>query len=349
MANVAIVGTGWGARVQVPAFKEAGLNIAGIAGFHQNKTRRLAEELGVRPFDNWRDLITSSDVDLVSVVTPPFEHLEMATAALEAGNHVLSEKPTAMNAAQAQQLVDCARRHREALSLIDHELRFLPAWIAARQRIGEIGALRYIEVRYASPGRGDRSREWNWWSDAEKGGGIWGAVGSHFIDAIRYLGFEVEAVQAELRTIIAERPYGDGARKVTSDDCANVLLRLTSGASSSIALSAVASGPDEPATITIHGESGAMRLVGEQLLMCEPSKPFHLVAGGELQQRPGNSPGGAFGSGTFLLGQALRAAIDDGNRAALSPAATFDDGLQQQKVLDAAKASAAAGEKWTPV
>ena len=349
MANVAIVGTGWGARVQVPAFGEAGLSIAGIAGFHQNKTRRLGEELGVRSFDNWRELIALPEVDLVSVVTPPFEHLEMTTAALEAGKHVISEKPTAMDASQAQKLVDCARRHREALSLIDHELRFLPAWITARQRINEIGALRYIEVRYASPGRGDRSREWNWWSDASKGGGIWGAVGSHYVDAIRYLGFEVEAVQAELRTIIADRPYGDGKRKVTSDDYANVQLRLANGAIASIALSAVASGPDESATITIHGESGSMRLAGEQLLICEPLKPFRLLAGGELQQRPGNSPGGAFGSGTVLLGQALRAAIDDGDRTALSPAATFNDGLEQQKVLDAARTSAADGGQWKRV
>ncbi len=346
MANVAIVGTGWGARVQVPAFREAGLNVSGIAGFHQNKTKRLAEELGVEPFDDWRELVRRPGIDLVSVVTPPFEHLEMATTALDAGKHVLSEKPTALDADQAQELLDCALRHPDRFSLIDHELRFLPAWMAARERIGEIGALRYIEIRYASPARGDRAREWNWWSDAAKGGGIWGAVGSHFIDTIRYLGFEVEAVQADLRTIIDERPYGDSRRKVTSDDYANVQLRLTNGAVASIALSAVASGPDEPATITIHGEGGAMRLQSEELLMCAPFKPFQRVSGQAMEQRPGNSPGGAFGSGTLLLGRALRRAIDDGDRSALKAAATFEDGLAQQQVLDAARRSAVDAGRW---
>jgi len=61
------------------------------------------------------------------------------------------------------------------------------------------------------------------------------------------------------------------------------------------------------------------------------------IAGGDLSQRPGNSPGGAFGTGTYLLGVALRRAIDDGDRSALAPAATFEDGLAQQRVLDAAR------------
>ena len=57
MATVGIVGTGWGARVQVPAFREAGLTIGGIAGAHKNKTHRAADELGVPAFDGWRDIV----------------------------------------------------------------------------------------------------------------------------------------------------------------------------------------------------------------------------------------------------------------------------------------------------
>jgi predicted dehydrogenase len=116
-----------------------------------------------------------------------------------------------------------------------------------------------------------------------------------------------------------------------------------------IALSAVASGPDEPAVITFHGENRAMRLIGEEALMSEPMKPFVRFAGGEMQKRPGNSPGGAFGTGTFLLGQALRAAIDDGDRKALAPAATFEDGLAQQRVLDAARRSAENEGRWEAI
>ena len=349
MAVVGIIGTGWGARVQAPAFREAGLTVGGIAGAHKTKTRRVAEELGIRAFDDWQSLIADPQFDVITITTPPGEHLEMARAAMFAGKHVINEKPTALSAKEADQLAKDARKRPSQLSIIDHELRFLPSFRTARERIGEIGALRYAEVRYASPGRGDRSREWNWWSDAERGGGIWGAVGSHFVDTLRYLGFEIESAQAMMHTAIAERPFGEGTKRVTADDVAGVHLRMRGGAIAMLAIGAVASGPDEPATITLHGETDAMRLTGEELLMTQPMKPWQRVAGGDLQQRTGNSPGGAFGTGTYLLGQALKAAIDDGDRAALAPAATFDDGLAQQRILDAARASAANDGKWVSV
>ncbi|HEX8153741.1 MAG TPA: Gfo/Idh/MocA family oxidoreductase [Thermoanaerobaculia bacterium] len=345
MATIGIIGTGWGARAQVPGFREAGLQVVAIAGHDVAKTRAVAAELDVQAIDDWRELI-SSEIDLVSIVTPPDRHLEMATAALAAGRHVLSEKPTAVDAAEAEQLVAAAARHPNRIALIDHELRFLPSFRAARERIGELGGIRYAEVRYASPARGDRSRAWNWWSDASRGGGIWGAVGSHFVDTLRYLGLEIEAAQALLHTIVAERPHDGGTRAVTADDFANVTLRLRGGALAAMTFSAVAGGPDEPSVLTIHGEQGAMRLTGEELLFAKRGeKSFRRVAGGELQDRPGNSFGGAFGTGTLLLGQALRAALDDGDRTALAPAATFADGLAQQRVLDAARRSRGGWEK----
>src|SRR5688572_27111263 len=181
MPRIGIIGTGWGARVQAPTFRETGLSVVAIAGHNRERTRVVADDLGLRAVDDWRDLVASPDVDLISIVTPPSEHREMALASLEAGKHVLLEKPTALNALEAEELVSAASRNRDKLALIDHELRFLPSWREARERIGEIGAVRYADVRYASPSRGDRSRAWNWWSDATRGGGILGAVGSHFV------------------------------------------------------------------------------------------------------------------------------------------------------------------------
>jgi len=349
MARIGIIGTGWGARVQVPAFRDAGLDVTGIAGAHRNKTRRVAEELDVKPYDDWRELIAADDVDLVSIVTPPAEHVAMAIASLDGGKHVLSEKPAALNAREAEQLVDAAQSHPALLALIDHELRFLPAWRAARERVRELGAIRYIEVRYASPSRGDRTREWNWWSDATRGGGVWGAVGSHFIDAVRYFAGEIDAVQAMLSTIIRERPFGEGTREVTSDDLAAVHLRLRNCGVAVMTFSGVASGPDEATTMTIHGEDGALRLLREELLTAIQGEPFTRAAGGPLEDRRGNSPGGAFGTGTLHLGRALKAALDDNDASALAPAATFADGLAHQRVLDAARMSSGTDGRWVRV
>jgi predicted dehydrogenase len=349
MTRIGIIGTGWGARVQVPAFREAGLEVVALAGSHRNKTRRVAEELGLIAHDEWTSLVVSKDVDVVSVVTPPSEHVKMAVAALVAGKHVICEKPTALSAAEAEQLVAEGRKHPELVAIVDHELRFVPAMRAMRERIGELGPIRYAEVRYASPSRGDRKREWNWWSDAARGGGVWGAVGSHYVDALRYLGLEIEAAQALLATTIAERPFGDAMREVTSDDFAAVHLRLTGGAVATMTFSAISAGPDEPTTLTVHGENGAMRYVDEELLVALQGEPFTRAAGGELGARRGNSPGGAFGSGTYHLGRALKAALDDGDRSALAPAATLEDGLAQQRVLDAARESAKRDGRWVAV
>lgn len=349
MARIGIVGTGWGTRVQVPLFREAGLQVVAIAGFHRNKTREAAETLGLEAFDDWRDLVSSSAVDLVSIVTPPAEHREMAVAALEAGKHVLCEKPTAMNVLEAEHLLAAANARPEQLALIDHELRFLPAWRGTRERIGAIGAIRYAEVRYASPSRGERSRAWNWWSDASRGGGIWGAVGSHFADALRYFGMEFESAQALLHTIVDRRPFGDAAREVTSDDWVSAHFRMRGGAVVTMNFSAVSTGPDEQSMLSINGEEGALRFSGEEVSISKGGAPFTRFAGEEMARRPGNSPGGAFGTGTLHLGRALRAALDDGDRSALAPAATFEDGLMQQRVLDAARRSSSSGNGWAAV
>jgi predicted dehydrogenase len=321
MAKVAIIGKGWGSRVQGPAFQEAGLDVIAVAGRDRD----------------WRELI-NSEADLISVTVPPIEHAEMAIAALEAGKHVLSEKPTARNVAEAERMVAAARKHQNQLALIDHELRFTPSYIAAREEVRTLGGIRYIELRYCSASRGDRSRGWNWWSDADQLGGVLGAVGSHFADAVRYLtGEEVVAVQATLETVIKER----SGHEVTSDDFSVVNLRLSGGAVALMSLSAIASGSDEPSTITIYGENAALRLVNEELL-----RNGTRIAGNDLVKRPGNTTGGAFGSGTLHLGRALKRALDDGDRTALSPAATFDDGFAQQRILDAARASHARGGEW---
>jgi predicted dehydrogenase len=334
--------------VQVPLLREAGLQVVAIAGFHRSRTHEAAGALDLRAYDDWRELVRTDEVDLVSIVSPPSEHREMALMALEAGKHVLCEKPTAMNAREAEEMWNAARRHPEQFALIDHELRFLPAWREARARIGDIGAIRYAEVRYASPGRGDRSRAWNWWSDAGRGGGIWGAVGSHFADAFRYFGLEFESANALLHTIIDERPFGDGARTVTSDDWSAVHFRMRGSAVASMTFSAVSTGPDEDSVMTLYGESGALRFSGEEALLSKGGAPFTRLAGEPMAKRPGNSPGGAFGTGTLHLGRAQRAALDEGDREALAPAATFEDGLMQQRVLDAARASSASGG-WAPV
>jgi len=351
MARIGIIGTGWGSRVQVPLFVKAGHQVAGIAGRDIARTERVAQDLGVTAYADWRSLVDDPAVDLVSVVTPPDRHREMVLSAFEAGKHVICEKPTAMNAGEAMEMLRAAESHPESLSLIDHELRFLPSWRAARSNIGRLGHIRVIEMRFSSPSRGDAKRAWNWWSDAKQGGGVWGAVGSHFADAVRYLVGEVDEAQSVENTFVTVRPEGETHRVVTSDDFVSVHLRLANGAIAVLSLSVV-SAVDEPSAITIHGESGGIRLESDQFWFAErggkwETQPLDVgVLPDEPRSIPGNSPGGYFGSGTWYLANALRQAIDEGDRTALTPAATFVDGWKQQRILDAARESASSGGGW---
>ncbi len=345
--RVGIIGTGWGARVQVPAFRKAGLEVVAIAGHDPEKTRTIAAALEVEPFASGEELIDRARIDLASIVSPPATHLPYAARALERGLHVLCEKPTALDAGEAEQMLARAAALPDRLSLIDHELRFLPSWREAKGRLGAIGPIRYAEVRYSSPSRNDPERPWTWWSDAAQHGGIWGAVGSHYVDAIRWFAGEIDAVQAVLRTFVASRPAADGLREVTSDDFAAVHLRLASGAVAAMTFSVLAA-VDEPTSLTLVGATGAYRLVRDRLLFARAGGDWEEIVPPSDARADGDTAGGAFGTATIHLGRALRGWFD-GDRDALAPAATFLDGLRQQQVLDAARRSNANQGRWERV
>jgi predicted dehydrogenase len=335
MSGIGIIGTGWGARVQAPAFRSVGLEVVALAGSQAAKTARIAGELGV-PWhtDDWRALLARPEVAAVSIVTPPGLHREMALAALEAGKHVLCEKPTAMDAAEAEAMLAAASARPAQLALIDHELRFLPALRLARELIerGEIGALRHAEVRSVNSSRSDLGRPWNWWSDAAQGGGVLGAIGSHQVDLLRYLlAGEVASAVGLTQTFIAERTDAEGQRRpVTSDDYVAASLRFVGGATATITASVVAP-HDEPLSVSVYGAAGVLRFVGGRLLRRSGGEFVDITPEHSLTLPPGIA--GEFPHGTLYLGTALRAALA-GDPVALAPAATFADGLATQRVLD---------------
>lgn len=338
--NIAIIGTGWGARVQVPIFRSAGLNVLAIAGSDPEKTQRTAERLEVPVASaDWRSILERADISLVSITTPPDLHSEMAIAALAAGKHVLCEKPTALNADQAGRMLAQAQAHPQQLALIDHELRFLPGIRKARRMIdeGTIGQVRHVLARLIGSGRANPSREWNWWSDAIHGGGLLGALGSHQIDLLRYLlGTEVTSAAATLNTFITNRPGPDGLHPVTSDDYCSLRLRLSNGALASLEASAIAQ-YDEPDELTIYGDNGTLRWRSGRLLHATPGQPMEDITSEHEHQLPPDQQGD-YAYGTVYLAHALRAFLA-GDHNAVQDAATFRDGLQIQQALDAARRS----------
>jgi len=350
MVGIGIIGTGFARTTQLPAFRACeGARVVAIASGHRENAERVAREFDIEHVaDDWRDVIARRDVDLVSIVTPPQTHLEMTLAALDAGKAVLCEKPMAMNAEEA----DAMRRRaveRDALALIDHELRFLPGRLKMREmvRAGEIGEVRHAKLIFRSDSRASMDRKWDWWSDERSGGGALGAIGSHAVDAFRWmLGAEVSQAFCALTTHVAERAVDEQAgemRRVTTDDEANLILQLedtdlTAGATATISLSVIEQGKPEH-RLEIFGSKGA-------LMVEEGGELWHAQTGkgewGRVETMRGPlAPGmrdGGWSRGFTLFSRAIIKALQDG-RNTIEGAADFEDGYRTQLVLDAARRS----------
>ena len=179
--KVAIIGTGWGTRIQVPAFRHVGAEVVGLWARSEEKAKQAASEHSI-PFatSDYKALLARKEIDLVSVVTPPHVHTEISIAALEAGKHVLCEKPTAFNAKEAQAMFDAAKKNPKSIALIDHELRFNPTRQKMKKLIAEgyVGEVYHVESTVLGAAMLNPKLVWNWWMEHDKGGGLWGAAES---------------------------------------------------------------------------------------------------------------------------------------------------------------------------
>jgi len=345
--RVGLIGSGFARRVQLPAMAWVpGAKPIAIASGHRANAESVAREFGVpRVFTEGTDLATSADVDLVIVSSTPDSHARYAIAALEAGKHVLCEKPMALDAFEASQMVTASQQHPDRLAWIDHELRYEPNRRRAREliRSDAIGELRHIELSLKPYLRGDGRPQafdapWNWWFDASRGGGILGAVGSHLIDLCRFwAGSEITYVGGLVETFVKERKDETGAmHPVTADDFASCVLRTGSGVAATITLSTVAHhGSGHHGQVT--GSDGTLVLSGEtKLELGKPGGPLEdISAPDDLtdNMKPNNMWARSF---VRLLREMVHL-IGEGGGTPQGEPATFRDGWQVQRVLDAVR------------
>jgi predicted dehydrogenase len=348
--RVAVIGTGFGSRVQLPGFlSHAETNVVALCGRSETKTKHIAAQYGVRAvYTDYEQMLVDVVPDVVSVVAPPRLHNAMAIAALQMGAHVLCEKPLAMNVAEGQEMLDVAQ-HYGRTHVVDHEFRYLPARYYQRVLVdqGYVGEPVLLEATYMSAMRWDAQRPWSWWMDASQGGGLLGAIGSHFIDAFRWLsGREVRAVTATLHTTPAykTRPLPDGSeqREVTSDDQAALILEMDGGLHGVINLSAVAGG--ETIRLAIHGTQGALVVQDDLHLWCRRrDEDLGLVQVPPEYEPPLWVPDESLLLGPFVKLVGLMADQIHGRGIVKPP--TFEDGLAVQRVLDAALRSSLEGQR----
>jgi predicted dehydrogenase len=344
--RVGIIGTGFAKRVQLPGLQLVpGVKVTAISSGQRANADAVAREFGIpHVFDDGVALAGSGHADLVLVSSTPASHARYAIAALEAGRHLLCEKPLALDAAEAWQIVAAAERRPHQVAWVDHELRYEPNRRRMRElvREGAIGEVRHIEIVLKPYFRGDGRPQapnaaWTWWFDAAQGGGILGAVGSHLIDLCRFwTGREVVQVAGRAQTFVRERADAAGTlRAATADEFASAVLTLAGGVIVTLTLSIIAQhGPGHFAQIS--GTEGTLVLTGEtKLEIGKPGGPLEDIS--VPDDLSGKTAVNNMWARSFVRLMRDLVATIGGEPTAGEPAA-IRDGWRIQRVLDAIRA-----------
>jgi predicted dehydrogenase len=320
---------------------------------------------------DWRVLIGHQDVQLIDICAPGDAHAEIAIAALDAGQHVLCEKPLATTMPEAQAMAAAAARAsaRGVRSMIGFNYRRVPAVALARElvRDGRLGEIRHVRASYLQDWLADPSFPLTWRLQREHAGsGALGDLGSHIVDLAQYLSGElITGVSGITATFVGERPLagaagaGPGAGAVTVDDAALFTARLgPGGVLGSFEATRFASGRKNELRIELNGERGSLAFNLEQLNELQFYDHTQDAASAGFRRILVTEPGHPYLSAWWPPGHVLGwdvtftheiADLVTAIAAGTDPAPSFADGLQVQRVLAAVEDSAARQSSWTPV
>lgn len=338
-----------------------------VAGRDLERATDAARRLGWEISESsWEALVARTDVDLVDVCTPGNTHAEIAIAALDAGKHVLCEKPLANTVAEAELMVAAARRARASgvVAMVGFTYRRVPAVALARQLVleGRIGTVRHVRAQYLQDWIVDPEAPLSWRLDKEQAGsGALGDIGAHVIDLARYItGDEIQSVCGHLQTFVDTRPLaaehsglagqaGAGRGPVTVDDAAAFLARFRGGALGVFEATRFASGRKNAIRLEINGSHGSLAFDFEdmnvltfydnteasstagfrRILVTEPDHPYVSAWW---------PPGHIIGYEHGFTHQVVDLVRDIAEQREPSP--SFEDGLVVQRVLAAVENSA---------
>ncbi len=351
-----------------------------LAGRDETALRAASERLGFASVDtDWRRVIERDDVDLVDICTPGNLHHEIAIAALQAGKHVLCEKPLANTVAEAEAMTAAAVAAADhgVYAMCGYTYRRTPALALAKQLIdeGRIGTVRHVRAQYLQDWLSDENAPMTWRLDRTKSGsGALGDIGAHIIDTAQWLtGTPIVGVSGLLETFVGSRPIagervglgGQGAvgddvprGTVTVDDAALFTARFADGAIGSFEASRFALGRKNALRIEVNGTTGSVAFDFEDnnLLQffdgTEPAREqgFHRIVATEADHPyvgawwpPGHGLGYEHGF-THQVVDLVKAIADNEQ-----PTPSFADALQVQRVLAAVEESAQQQSVWIAV
>jgi len=313
---------------------------------------------------DWRTLIGRDDVQLIDICTPGDSHADIAIAALDAGQHVLCEKPLANTVAEAEAMAAAAARasQRGVRSMIGFNYRRVPAIALARELVPRLGQLRHVRASYLQDWLVDPAFPLTWRLEREHAGsGALGDLGAHIVDLAQYLTGElVTGVSGLTTTFVGERPRPDGTGlgPVTVDDAALFTARLGAGIVASFEATRFASGRKNGLRIELNGERGSLAFDLERLNELELHDHTEEARTAGFRRILVTEPTDPYVSAWWPPGHVLGwehtfthevADLVNAISADTDPVPSFADGLQVQRVLDAVQDSAEHESRWTAV
>lgn len=277
--KIGVVGLGFIGPAHIEGIRRQGVEVHGIAEFTPELAREKAKELNIPvAYSSYEEMLADPDIDVVHVCSPNFLHFPQAKMALQAGKHVVCEKPLTITSAEAKELVELARE-KKLVNAINFNLRFYPVNFEARHLVHQesFGNVFIVQGSYLQDWL-LYPTDWNWRLDKDQGGTLRAVadIGSHWIDLVMFVtGLKVDEVFADLKTFhpIRKKPvqrvetfsnknqpaaveYED--KPIKTEDYASILFRFSNGARGVLSVSQVSAGRKNRLFYEIDGSESAV-------------------------------------------------------------------------------------------
>ncbi len=360
--KAAIFGTGFMGRVHTEALRRLGnVEVAGIAARTEAQARRFADDLTIEgATGDYRDFLRDPAIDAVHICTPNPLHFPMAMAAMEAGKHVLCEKPLATSAGEASEMVRLAGE-RNVANCTFHNLRYYPQVqnMRAIREAGELGEILAVQGTYSQDWL-LYDTDWNWRIECGPSRAF-ADIGTHWCDMVEHItGQRIVSLCADLQTFHRTRKKPTGSVEtfsakiprpgdyrevpIDTEDFASMIFRLGDRARGSMTVSQVSAGRKNRLFIEIYGTKASMAWDGEkpdELWIGQRNEPNRLIVKdpsllNENARSFADLPGGHSEGYDDTFKQVFRRfyrTVEDRHAPVEYP--TFADGLRQLHILDA--------------
>lgn len=371
-----VVGIGFIGVAHVESLRRIGVEVAGVVGSTPERAKEKAAAARLpEVYESVEALAADPRIDVIHIASPNHAHADQVRTVLDAGKHVVCEKPLALSSDDTADLV--ARAEEAGLvNAVCFNIRHYPlnhqamAMVAA----GDIGEPKLITGSYHQDWLLEET-DWNWRLQPEEAGRLRAVadIGSHWLDLTRFIsGLDVTQVMADLHTTVPVRRHPAGpvesfakadtsgdliAEEVSSDDAAGILLRYQGGAAGAVTISQVSAGEKNSVRYEIAGSEASLSWYSQhpdQLHIGRRDRPNEVLYRDPSASAPEARRNMAYPGGhvegfpdTFraLFGQ-VYAAVERGAQDDTYPA--FADGHDAVLVTEAV-ATSDAEERWTTV